>query len=132
VKKVEEICKKVKRLLVSRKQKQKTESSNDINIAEEPKPEKVLQRKEDDKQKLIKELNEKCEAILDMVVCEGDKVNVKSGRYWWSGEILKVGKSGLILKDSKEVAINIRKITSLTVLEEGKLRKKYREIFGTV
>jgi len=119
--------------LVSRKQKQKTESSNDINITEEPKPEKVLQRKEGEKQKLIEELNEKCGNILNLVVCEGDKVNVITGKYWWSGEILKVGKRGLILKEhGKEVTINIGKITSLTLLEEGKLRKKYRKIFGTV
>jgi len=119
--------------LVSRKQKQKTGSSNDINISEEPKPEKVLHRKEGEKQKLIEELLERCGDILNLVVCEGDRVNVKAGRYWWSGEVLKIGKPGLVLDDhGKKVAINIGKITSVTILEEGKQGKKYREIFGTV
>jgi len=126
---------------MSRKQKQKKETKSSDNIAEELKPENVFKeekkqkqkKKEKEKEKLMEELAKNCYDVRYLVVCKDDVVNVKVGRYWWTGKVLKVGNLGItVLNGAKLSTIALNKIASITILEEGEYKKKYKKLFKKV
>ncbi|PMQ00716.1 MAG: hypothetical protein CBR30_09675 [Dictyoglomus sp. NZ13-RE01] len=78
-----------------------------------------------------KELNEKCKGVRYLVVCQDDEVVVRVGRYYWEGKVLEIGKLGMvILNGNEEHSIALNKIASITVVQDGKYRKAFREIYG--
>jgi len=122
--------------------KQKKKEENNINIAKELEPENVFkeekpkkekkQKKKVDVEKLKEQLKKKCTSIHYMIVCEGDRINVKAGRYWWTGTVVKAGNLGLVVDNGgNRATISRSKILSLTILEEGEWKKKYKKIYRT-
>jgi len=85
-----------------------------------------------EKMKQLKELMEKCGSVRELVVCVGDKVSVKVGRYWYVGEVLHVSKLSLILlNNNREVALAIGKISTIAVLQDGEYGRKWKELKGS-
>jgi len=85
-----------------------------------------------EKVKQLKELMEKCSSIRELVVCVGDRVSAKVGRYWYVGEVLHVSKLSLILlNNNREVALAIGKISTIAILQDGEYGRKWKELKGS-
>jgi len=100
----------------------------DVKLEEFKKQVEEKEKEMEDRAKL----KEICYPVRYQYVCEGDKVLVKVGRYWYYGIVLRVGKLGLLLNnDNRKVTIALGKISTLTIVEEGDNHKKFIKVFGS-
>lgn len=82
-------------------------------------------------EKIKEKLMESCTTVRYLVVCKDDEITVRVGRYFWQGKVLEAGKMGLvILNGNAEHSIALNKIGSITIINEGKYRKAFREVYG--
>lgn len=81
---------------------------------------------------LMETLDKYCYPVRYLYVCVGDVVLAKVGRYWYHGIITRAGKNGIVMTNQgKSVSLALGKISTLTIISEGEIHKKLKEILGT-
>lgn len=81
---------------------------------------------------LMETLDRYCYPIRYLYVCVGDEVMAKVGRYWYHGVVRRVGKSGILMANQgRNTIIALGKISTLTIVSEGEIHKKLKEVLGT-
>lgn len=77
----------------------------------------------------MREAEEKCGNIRNVIVCVGDEVVVRIGRLWYSGIVTSVSKLGIsMLNSSRETGIALGKISVIEIARRGDV---YRKVYGT-